>query len=76
MAIQVSKNIDPLDQREAMEAWRVTHGMTQRDHFAVLAMQGLISHYGYGEAPVADAQEIARWAVHLADALIQELHPS
>lgn len=39
-----------------------------------MAMQGLIAHYGYGEAPVADAEEIAQWAVKLADALIHELN--
>jgi len=36
-------------------------------------MQGLVAHYGYGEAPVANAQEIAQWAIQLANALIDEL---
>lgn len=48
--------------------------MTKREHFAVMALQGLAAHYGYGEAPVANAEEMAQWAVQLADALIYELN--
>jgi hypothetical protein len=74
MAIQPSDNIYPLYNRETPEQWRITNGMTKREHFAGLAMQGLIAHYGYGEAPVGNAQEIGHWAVQLADALIRELN--
>jgi len=73
MTIQANDNIYPLYQRDSPEQWTVTHGMTKREHFAAVAMQGLIAHYGYGEAPVADAEEIAQWAVQLAEALIHEL---
>lgn len=76
MTVQANDNIYPLYQREAPEQWTVTQGLTLREHIAVLAMQGLISHYGYGEAPAVNATEIAEWAVHLADALIQELNQS
>ncbi|MEL6138729.1 MAG: hypothetical protein AAFR42_15125 [Cyanobacteria bacterium J06628_6] len=37
-------------------------------------MQGLVTHDGYGENPVATGQHLAQWAVQLADALIEELN--
>ncbi|MGA7932576.1 MAG: hypothetical protein WCA35_03265 [Kovacikia sp.] len=74
MTIQASDNIYPLYKRDTPEQWTVTNGMTKREHFAVIAMQGLIAHYGYKEAPAASAEEIAQWAVTLADALIGELN--
>lgn len=74
MPIHPNDNIYPLYQREAPEAWTVKEGITKREHFAALAMQGLIAHYGYGEAPAADLQEMAAWSVKLADALIEQLN--
>jgi hypothetical protein len=74
MTIQANDNIYPLYRRDTPEQWTVTNGMTKREHFAATAMQGLIAHYGYGEAPVANAEELAQWAVKLADALIHELN--
>lgn len=74
MAIQANDNIYPLYKREAPEEWTIKDGMTKREHFAVMALQGLAAHYGYGEAPVANAEEMAQWAVQLADALIYELN--
>lgn len=73
MGIQASDNIYPLYTRETPEEWSVIHGITKREQFAAMAMQGLIAHYGYGESPVADAQELAQWSVSLADALIHQL---
>jgi hypothetical protein len=74
MTIQANDNIYPLYKRDSPEQWTVTNGITKREHFAVMAMQGLIAHYGYGEAPVGNAQEISQWAIQLADALIHELN--
>lgn len=74
MTIQATDNIYPLYQREAPEQWTVTNGMTLREHFAAMMMQGLVAHYGYGEAPAANAREMAQWAVNLADNLIQALN--
>uniref|UniRef100_A0A832M3X5 Uncharacterized protein n=1 Tax=Oscillatoriales cyanobacterium SpSt-402 TaxID=2282168 RepID=A0A832M3X5_9CYAN len=74
MTIQANDNIYPLYQRETPEQWTVTNGMTLREHFAVMAMQGLVAHYGYGEAPASNTEEIAQWAVKLADSLIQALN--
>ncbi len=74
MTIQASDNIYPLYKRDAPEEWTVTNGLTKREHFAVSAMQGLIAHYGYKEAPAASAKELAQWSVALADALIGELN--
>ncbi|RZM79507.1 hypothetical protein [Leptolyngbya iicbica] len=74
MTIQTHDNVYPLSQRDAPEPWTVTQGLTRREHMAALAMQGLVAHYGYGEAPAINATEIAQWSVQLADALIQELN--
>ena len=46
-------------------------GLTKREHFAGLAMQGLLAHYGN-----ADAESCAPCAVALADALLKELETS
>ncbi|MBL1178588.1 hypothetical protein [Pantanalinema sp. GBBB05] len=73
MPIHPNDYIDPLERYEASEARVVKDGITKRDYLAALAMQGLIAHYGYGEAPAADVQEIATWSVQLADALIEQL---
>lgn len=74
MELQPSDNVYPLYKREAPEEWSVTNGITKREYFAVMAMQGLIAHYGYGEAPAANGQEIAQWAVTLSDCLIEALN--
>lgn len=46
-------------------------GLTKREHFASLAMQGQVSHYG-----AANPESVAKLAVKMADALIQELNKS
>jgi hypothetical protein len=71
MTIHASDNIYPLYKRETPEEWTVTNGMTKREHFAVMLMQGLVAHHGYGEM---NTQEIAQRAVKLADALIDKLN--
>ena len=45
-------------------------GLTKREHFAGLAMQGFISA-GHGGMP--NASELANYAVRYADALLLEL---
>lgn len=46
-----------------------------REHVGVMALQGLIAHYGYGgDASAENAAELARWGVNLADTFIQELN--
>ena len=74
MTIQADDNIYPLYKREAPEQWSIKNGITLREYFAAIALQGLVSHYGYGEAPATNTGEIAHWAVKLADSLIQELN--
>lgn len=74
MPSQPHNTIDPLANHQAPLAELESQGITRREHFAALAMQGLIAHYGYGEAPAADVQEIAAWSVKLADALIEQLN--
>jgi hypothetical protein len=46
-------------------------GLTIREHFAGLAMQGLCCHTMDGGEPIPEV--IADWAVKCADALIAEL---
>ena len=46
-------------------------GLTKREHFAGLAMQGFISA-GHGGMP--NASELANYAVRYADALLTELN--
>lgn len=49
-------------------------GMTVREYFAVIAMQGLLaSDTGVDEQPRWSSEEIARLAVYQADALIARL---
>lgn len=45
-------------------------GLTKREHFAGLAMQGLIAA---DHECVTDKDDIARYAVEVADALLEEL---
>lgn len=48
-----------------------TFGLTKREHFAAMAMQGIMSsnECGIGHDP----NTVAEWAVSLADALLEEL---
>jgi hypothetical protein len=68
MAIQATDNIYPLYKRQNPEEWTVDGGMTKREHFSILVLQGLVSHYGY-ELSSSDkaTQELAHWAVKLTD---------
>ena len=56
----------------------VDAGLTKREHFAAIALQGLItSHYSSEtdpDVPEASDREIAQLAVQQADALIDELN--
>lgn len=49
----------------------IGEGLTKREHFAGLAMQG---YCAYQHAPHCDAVNVAEYAVQLADALIAELN--
>ena len=52
-------------------------GLTKREYFAAIAMQGLLAgHYEYfkGNADVSGPDEIAKYAVLNADSLIKELN--
>lgn len=44
-------------------------GLTKREYFAVMAMQGLLA----SDIPVGMEREAAQWSVKQADALIAEL---
>jgi len=50
-----------------------TTGLTKREHFAGLAMQGLLAYTG--EDQFVGDLAFARAAVHYADALLKELGP-
>lgn len=45
-------------------------GLTKREHFAGMAMQGFIS---YGSTDKLHGAKLARLSVHYADALLKEL---
>ena len=47
----------------------ISTGLTKREYFAAMAMQGLLSHYGTSYS-VQNTME----AVYMADALIDELN--
>ena len=47
-------------------------GLTKREYFAAMAMQGVIISEDYKH--VTTAEQVARWAVAKADALITELN--
>lgn len=48
-------------------------GLTKREHFAAMAMQGMSSHPEFYGTSTAFAENIARDSVKLADALLKEL---
>lgn len=49
-------------------------GLTIRQHFAAMAMQGFCSHYGISVTGQGFEVEASRRAVQIADALIAELN--
>jgi lactate dehydrogenase-like 2-hydroxyacid dehydrogenase len=49
----------------------VTHGLNKREYFAAMAMQGYLVNNA--KTAIKD-EEIARWSVEAADALIAELN--
>jgi hypothetical protein len=56
-----------------------TNGLTKREYFTAMAMQGLLAgHYEYftGNADVSVPCEVSKYAVYNADALIAELNKS
>lgn len=48
-----------------------TIGLTKREYFAAMAMQGYLA--GYGLTECANAEHVAKIAVECADALLTEL---
>ena len=53
----------------AMTKANIRFGLTKREYFAALAMQGLLSHPG----TQATVDHVAQYSVQMADALIAEL---
>lgn len=60
----------PLNTWEKYEGHSPYDGLTKRELFAAMAMQGL---QGSSLAEKASSEMIAGWAVHAADALLAEL---
>jgi len=53
------------------DGYYTTHyGLTKRELFAAMAMQGLLARYGDDDYQAA---AIAKWSVEKADALLEEL---
>ena len=59
-----------IDDNFFSSTYAVHLGLTKREHFAGLAMQGLITEYGVQQK----YELISEWAVQFADALINELN--
>jgi len=49
-------------------------GLTKREYFAGLAMQGVLSHNSKYSPTPNQAADIAMYAVQIADALLEELN--
>ncbi len=64
---------DVIGYTESGPSVRVSYdGLTKREHFAVLAMQGLLGHPDCD----VDPESSADWAVKCADALLKALEES
>ena len=64
----------PNDKIDADGAWDYSHGLTKRELFAAMAMQGVLA-YVKKSAPDPEEQKImAKYAVEQADALIEALN--
>lgn len=50
-----------------------TYGLTKREYFAGLAMQGLLAYPRVQEGETPWSQTVALWAIEAADALLAEL---
>jgi hypothetical protein len=67
-AMPIQLDYLPDNGTRTVELWR---GLSKREHFAAMAMQGMLSNSSlYGETV---AEEIARQSILMADALLQEL---
>lgn len=51
---------------------RVSGGLTKREMFAAMAMQGMLPHY-FDSAIQNNEHTLARYSTNIADALIKEL---
>lgn len=49
------------------------HGLTRREYFAGLAMQGVLSHNHPANPTPNQAEEIVKYAIGLADELLKQL---
>lgn len=57
---------------DAMPMWSISYGLTKREYFAALAMQGLCTQYSEYRDPQCST-EIVKFSVKVADALLAEL---
>ncbi len=53
----------------------VNQGLTKREHFAAMAMQGYCGGEFTGQSGMSQ-ESIAKWCVDMADALINALNPT
>ena len=60
----------PFVETREMQGESISFGLTKREHFAALAMQGLCANTAYGDA---QAEFLAKWSVDQADALLRAL---
>lgn len=60
----------PFVETREMQGESISFGLTKREHFAALAMQGLCANTAYGDT---QDEFIAKWSVDQADALLRAL---
>lgn len=53
--------------------WGIPYGLSKREYFAGLAMQGLLAYPRGQEGETPWSQTVAMWAIEAADALLAEL---
>lgn len=57
----------PIPKSDLAGSHDAEYGLSKREYFAAMAMQGLLAHYGNDDSRIAD------WAISEADALLAEL---
>lgn len=60
----------PFVETREMQGESISFGLTKREYFAAMAMQGLCANTAYGDT---QAGFLAKWSVEQADALLAEL---
>lgn len=76
--VQITNNGTKVVQNYLADDTYESSGLTKREHFAAIAMQGWISATNISNVPIHEVDNMpeiaAKWAVKYADALIESLN--